>query len=272
MQFGTYPVLILAGSRREADVVAAYRGVTFKAIAPVAGKPMISRVLAALRASPWTGKIYISAHDPAQLRKKLKDNELPASTHIESAAATIYLSIRNMMAATGLKPPFLVITADHAMLTSQMLDHLWRTLHQEPRTPKMDFGLAFVSKSTMHAAYPQSRRTYIKFKDGGYSGCNMFAFLTPQALKVLDILQAVEEKRKTPLDLIRMFGILNTLRYLIRPPDLHDAIRRAGDTIGITAMAVNMPWPEAAMDVDTLRDLEIAEAILAKREASMEVA
>jgi hypothetical protein len=96
----------------------------------------------------------------------------------------------------------------------------------------------------------------------------MFAFLTPSSLKVLDIVQAVEERRKTPLDLIRQFGILNTLRYLLFPPDLHGAIRRAGDTIGLTCKAIKMPWPEAAMDVDTLDDLEIAEAILTKREHS----
>ena len=52
--------LVLAGSRREGDPLAASAGVSHKALIPVAGQPMLERVVSALAAVPRIGRILIA--------------------------------------------------------------------------------------------------------------------------------------------------------------------------------------------------------------------
>lgn len=265
-----YPVLVLAGRRNGDDPVAATKGVACKAIASIAGKPMIARVLAALTESLYTGAIYVSAQDPNAFRKDLADAAVLSGVKVLAAGHSICQSIRQAVMSGDLQPPFLVITADHALLTPAMLNHFRRAIDDAPQQPAPDFALAFVARATIKAAYPNSRRTYLQFRDDGYSGCNMFAFLTPRALRVLDFWQDVEQKRKKPLELVRAFGIGNLIRYVLRLHDLDGMIARGGKIVGVRALAVKMPWAEAAMDVDSPRDVEIAEAILVARETNKE--
>lgn len=58
--------LVLAGQRGAVDALAAAHGIELKALLPVAGRPMLHRVLATLQASPLIGRITI-AGDCAKL-------------------------------------------------------------------------------------------------------------------------------------------------------------------------------------------------------------
>ncbi|MDZ7826713.1 MAG: hypothetical protein U5R48_12630 [Gammaproteobacteria bacterium] len=48
------------------------------------------------------------------------------------------------------------------------------------------------------AAFPDSRRTALRFADGARCGCNLFLFRGAPALQVLDFWQRVEGLRKQP--------------------------------------------------------------------------
>ena len=63
--------LILAGSRGPADPVARLAGVSHKAFAPIAGIPMLVRVVRALTASPAVGTIHIAIERPDLVRDHL---------------------------------------------------------------------------------------------------------------------------------------------------------------------------------------------------------
>ena len=62
---GHWTALVLAGSRGPSDPVAAHCGVRHKALAPMAGMPMLARVLASLTASPEIGSIALCLDDPS---------------------------------------------------------------------------------------------------------------------------------------------------------------------------------------------------------------
>src|SRR3546814_8074611 len=60
-----FTVLVLAGDRGPQDPVSQAAGVVHKCLAPVAGRTMLERVVAALVASPQVGPIAVSLNDPA---------------------------------------------------------------------------------------------------------------------------------------------------------------------------------------------------------------
>jgi 2-C-methyl-D-erythritol 4-phosphate cytidylyltransferase len=54
-----WTAVVLAGSRGGADPVAQVSGVSHKAFADIAGKPMVAHVLDTLAASPSVGEIIV---------------------------------------------------------------------------------------------------------------------------------------------------------------------------------------------------------------------
>src|SRR3546814_15738337 len=61
------PAIVLAGSRPGPDPLLSGRTVSTKALLPVAGRPMLAHVVAALRASPHVGAVTILAQTSAEL-------------------------------------------------------------------------------------------------------------------------------------------------------------------------------------------------------------
>jgi hypothetical protein len=75
----------------------------------------------------------------------------------------------------------------------------------------------------------------------------------------------IERERKHPLRLIRTLGGLAVVRYVLGWLSLADALGRLGRQLGLHVQEVLLPFPEAAIDVDTPEDLALAETILAAR-------
>ena len=118
----------------------------------------------------------------------------------------------------------------------------------------------------MEAAYPETRRTWLKFGDGHFSGANLFAFRNARVEAALRLWSDVEKDRKKGLKLVSRFGPLLLIRALTRTIALPEALARAGIGLGVLARAVVLRDPEAAIDVDKPGDHELAERILWKRE------
>jgi CTP:molybdopterin cytidylyltransferase MocA len=79
----------------------------------------------------------------------------------------------------------------------------------------------------------------------------------------------IEQERKHPLRLIRTLGGLALVRYMLGWLSLADALTRLGRQLNLHVQEVLLPFPEAAIDVDTPEDLALAETILAKRQKGL---
>jgi len=75
----------------------------------------------------------------------------------------------------------------------------------------------------------------------------------------------VERERKHPLRLIRTLGGLVLIRYVLGCLSLSEALDRLGRRLDLQVKEVLLPFPEAAIDVDTPEDLALAEKILMER-------
>jgi GTP:adenosylcobinamide-phosphate guanylyltransferase len=256
--------LVLAGSRRGgADPVAAAGGTSHKAVVPVCGRPMLARVVDALLAAGSVGEIRIAIEEPAlatelpELRQGLASDRVAVVAAGASPAATVLAALER--APDEL--PLLVTTADHALLTAEIVEHF---LAAAPAGA--DVVAAVADAALLTTAYPDAVRTFIRFRGDAVTGCNLFFFRTPGAAAAARFWTEAERHRKNPARLMRLLGAWPSLRFLLCRMTLEEAVARLGSKLGLELAVVRMPMPEAGIDVDKLSDLALAETILRRRE------
>lgn len=258
-----FTVLVLAGDRGPQDPVSQAAGVAHKCLAPVAGRPMLERVIAALTASPYVDRIAVSLNAPAIIDELAALGPLRESGRLRPLQAAGSPSRSVLRAVEELDDPFplLVTTADHALLTPAMVDHFCR----ESLASRAQVTAGLTASATLLARYPQSRRTYLAFREERYSGSNLFALMDPAAMQLPELWLRAEQQRKKPWRVAAVFGPLLLLGYLLRCFTLDQAMARISARLGVAVAAVKMPMAEAAIDVDKAEDLALVEQILGER-------
>jgi len=260
-------VLVLAGARPGRDPVAEAVGVSTKVLAPVGGMPMVARVLKTLEASyliaqrVLCGPSWEVVKEQALLRDLVEKGKVRWMAPQQGPS----LSVKGFLEKFPDDLPLLVTTADHALLTVEMVEYFLR----EANRAQVDVAVALVPYSVVAKAYPQSKRTVIGFRGGGYCGCNVFFLSTPKARQLVEFWIQVERERKRPLRLIRRLGWLMLIRYVLGKLSLADALSELSQRMGLSIKEIILPFPEAAIDVDTPEDLALVEEILEKRERSL---
>jgi 2-phospho-L-lactate guanylyltransferase (CobY/MobA/RfbA family) len=224
---------------------------------------MLIRVIRALRASSSVDRITVSIDDPdafeavPELRKLEACGEIAQHSSLSSPSRSVHDALNDRL----LGDRVLVTTADHALLTPQIVDHFAACAEQSDA----DMTVGVVAESVIRASYPSTTRTYLRFRDGGYSGANLFAFRSQQALRAAEFWVRAEAFRKQPWRLASAFGPTTLLLFALRRLELEEALERASRRIGCSIRAVPLPFAEAAIDVDRPSDLELVSEILAAR-------
>lgn len=259
--------VVLAGRRGAsdslADDLASTTALRHHALVDADGVPMLVRVVRALRAIERIGSISVSIDTPEvlndvpELRALLQDGALVARRAAESPSRSVSDALN---AARG--KAVLVVTADHALLTPHMLEHFL-----DRATPDADVWVGVVTSDVIRAEYPETQRTYLKFRNESISGANLFLFRTPAAARVAEFWVRAERFRKQPWRLVAVFGPRALIAFLLRRLGLDAALERVSELIGARVRAVRLPFAEAAIDVDRPADLELANRILAQRSA-----
>ena len=256
-----FTAIVLAGERSPEDPVARAAGVRSKALTPVGGRPMVLRVLDALEAAREIEKIVLCGPDKSavnqdrELRLRIDSTEVRWLESQRTPSSSTYHAMQSLADST----PVLVTTADHALLTAEMVDYFCSGARQSEK----DVVVGLALHKLITAKYPETKRTAIPLADGSYCSCNLFGFLTNEARTAALFWRRVESQRKKTLRVIAAFGWLNLLRYLLKRPSLEDGLERISHRIGLRAGAVLLPFPEAAVDVDTLSDWKLVESIVA---------
>ena len=242
--------LVLAGSRPgRPDPAAEAAGVAHKALAAAGGATLLARVAGALRGAGLERLVVSTSHPQVEAcARALGCEVLPAGA---GPAASV------LVAAAALGAPLLVTTADHALLQPAWVE---RFLADAPA--EADVCALLARRETVEAAAPDTRRTYLRLADGGWSGCNLFLFRTEQGLEAARFWRRVEAQRKRPWRLAALVGPATLLRYATGRLSLAAAVERLGRVVGVRAAAVPCPFGLAAVDVDSADDLRFVRARL----------
>lgn len=244
----THAALVLAGSRGGTDPVAAYAGVTDKALIEIGGLTMLARVVAALRGAGMT-RILVSTASGAVRRHAV---ELGA----EPVAAGAGPSASAALAFAQVGAPLLVTTGDHALLRAE-----WVTAFLRDMPADADVAALLARRAAIERDAPATRRTYLRFADGDWSGCNLFLLATPTAAAALDLWQRVERDRKRPWRIVLRLGTGLLVRYALGRLTLAEAVARIGSRAGARAYVVESASGLAAIDVDKPADLDLVRGL-----------
>jgi GTP:adenosylcobinamide-phosphate guanylyltransferase len=258
-----FTAIILAGVRPSGDPVAEAAGFPYKALIPVGGRPMVLRVLDALEDSREIGTRILCGPSQQSIEQQPELKARIAEGRLKWVAgqSTPSLSTHHVLQSLSDNAPVLVTTADHALLRTQIIDYFCAAA----RKAKCDVAVGLAPHKEVIAAFPETRRTALKFKDGSYCGCNLFGFMNPQSYRAAQFWRQIEQDRKNPLKMMRILGWWAVLRYLAGKMSLNDALGYLTKQMGIRTGVVMLPFPEAAVDVDTVNDLKFVQSLVAKQ-------
>ncbi|MCB1748523.1 MAG: NTP transferase domain-containing protein [Gammaproteobacteria bacterium] len=254
------PAVVLAGERPGGNALARSHDVAAGVLVEVLGRPCLARVLDALRASDRVGGGVVVGprrevvDGDAALRALLEAGDFrwlpPADGPSASAMAGV---------AALARWPVLLTAGDHALLTPAIVDDFCTRADRLAA----DVVIGLVPWARVRAAWPESRRTLLRFADGACCGSNLFLLRSARATAVLDFWRAVERERKRPWRIARALGAGTLLRYLGGRLERAEAFARLSAQAGAEVACITIDEPRAAVDVDSAADHALAERILA---------
>lgn len=255
----SFAAIVLAGDRSAHDPLVEAASVPCKALVPVGNVPMVIRVLNALQVSRCVDRCLLVGPPWSIIEETPALRDLVDTNAVlwQPTQPTPSRSAGHALETLAPETPVVLTTADHALLNPEMVEYFCA------RVSGLDCDLAvgLAPASLVKAAFPESKRTVIRLQDGGYCGCNLFAFLTPKARTAVTFWRGVEQDRKIPWKLIRRFGWGMVIRYALRRLSLEDGLRGASRVLGLEVGAVVMPFAEAAVDVDSVDDWRLVQAV-----------
>jgi hypothetical protein len=160
--------------------------------------------------------------------------------------------------------PLLVTTADHALLQTGWLEEFLAAC-----PVGADVAAAMARRERVEAAVPDTRRTWLRFADGEFSGCNLFLLARPAAAGVVELWRELERHRKKPLRMMWRLGWRFALRYRLGRLSRAGAAARLGALAGGARLAiVELSDGRSAIDVDKPEDLVLVRRLAAGERAA----
>ncbi len=253
-----FDAIVLAADREVENPVAKAAGMPCKALAKVGGKPMLAIVLDALRQSPYINACLLCG-PPRKMLEGTGIEALISQTQVNwiEPQHSPSLSVLTAFDAIGENRPILLTTADSALLSEEIVNYFC----SHSLKCECDVVVGLVHYREVIARIPQAKRTTLRFADGPFCSCNLFAFLTPQGRKIVSFWRKLEQERKHPWRLIRALGPVALVRYWLGKLGTEDVVKEVKKKLGIRVHFLVLPYPEAAIDVDSVEDWELAQQL-----------
>lgn len=253
-----WTALVLAGQRPGIDPMAAHFGTEMKALIPVAGEMMLNRVLMALLDAPQVARVIVLAQNTLHLRthRDLAWAVEEPRISFRVSGPTISGSVLGAVEDPQIGLPLLVTTADNVMLTPATIAEF------VAGAGASDVSVAFVERRNLERAVGPNKRTWLTFRDGAYTGANLFALTGPGSTNALKFWEKVEADRKSVLRLAAHFGPVLMVKLLLRQMTLTQALAAAGAKLGASAAPVVLSDGRMGVDVDKPEDHALAERLL----------
>lgn len=144
---------------------------------------------------------------------------------------------------------FLVITADVPWVDGSMLDRFMAAARSGGREAAQ-LVYAVVERDTALAAFPGQERTFVRLRDGRFTGGNVVYATSEAIVALLPLIDSLYRARKNPFALAGMLGFDTLLALVTGSASIARLERRATRLLGVDARALVSPDAALAADVD----------------------
>ena len=218
-----------------------------KSFIQIYGKWMVEYVIDALRSSPCIGKISIVG-----AAKRLKERLGEQVDYYVEERGDIFDNLEAGLKALGETGHVLIATSDIPMIREEIITDFIRKCQDL----EADLCYPIVEKGINDFKYPGFNRTYVRVKEGIFTGGNII-YINPKVIKkCTSFARKVIEYRKRPWKLGRLLGLSFLLMLIMGTLSISRVEERLEQLLNIRAVAIISPFPELANDVDKSSDLE----------------
>jgi molybdopterin-guanine dinucleotide biosynthesis protein A len=250
--------VVLAGGPHD-GVAALQPGAPNKAFVEIGKLTLVARVLAALRESPWVGRIVLVA--PPSVRGR---RDLEAADELRPDGVRITESLRNGLAGFSANGDVLIVASDLPVLTRLAVDDFIARV----AALQADVVYGCVEKRVHLQRFPEVPHTWARMRDGTYCGGGIVA-MKPRALPTLErFIEQLGAARKHPFKLASLFGWDMLARFAVGRLSIAQAEARAAKILGAPVRALISPYPETAVNVDRPSDVALARRLVAERNSA----
>lgn len=255
-----YDAIILAGGESSSDLkkIAPYDN---EALIIIGNYPMIYFVYNAVRKCPAVRKIVISGPVDSLRGILPREEQLFFVPGGENAIESLTNAVR-LLKKEGTTRKLLIMPTDIPFITREAIEDFIAASESTPN----DFYYPLTSKETNEKAFPGVKRTYVRLKEGIFTGGNLFLVKTELIDTFLDLALKLVIRRKNPLAIARLFGFGLVFRFITGTLKLAAAEKRFFQVTGIKGKAIISSFAEVGVDVDKPGDLELAREYLEGRE------
>lgn len=233
-----------------------------KALIPLAGQPMICWIIDALCKSGIVDHIVIVGLSPQELDERY--GHVYFTDSAGDIIDNIFAGVDRLKTVNSNVKKLLLLSSDIPLVTPTII----RGFVEECGSQEADLYYAMVEEKTMETRFPASRRTFVPFKGGRYSGGDIFLADISAAIKGNKILaKAGTSSRKNYFEQVRLIGIGFIIRFLLRMMTVHEAAKRVSAKANLDGRVVDTKYAELGMDLDKPHQYEIIKAYLEKRQA-----
>ncbi|KPU44575.1 molybdenum cofactor guanylyltransferase [Oxobacter pfennigii] len=217
-----------------------------KALIKIKERYMIDYVIDSLKSSPYVDKVVIVGMPEMREIFKGRVHE------ILNSEGNIIDNVKKGQEYLSSDKHLLLCTCDIPMVTKESIEDF---INRCVKT-KADIGYPIIEKSLNEKKYPDAYRTYVKLKDGTYTGGNII-YANPEALKkCYPIAQKLFDSRKNPMKMGKYLGFGILARLILGNLKIETVEKRAQKICGINAKAIISPYPEIGNDVDKTEDVD----------------
>jgi molybdopterin-guanine dinucleotide biosynthesis protein A len=224
-----------------------------RALIEFEGRPLITYVYEALRATPGITRIAVASR-PATLRQL--ERVAPGAIPAEAAATMMDTVLAGLKALDA--PDVLISTCDIPLVGAATFIELI----EKTRARNLEACYPIVKREVCEAQFPEGKRTYGHVKNGAFTAGNAVIVQSHVIEPMMDFFKAAYNARKNPIAMSRLLGFGFLLKALTRQLKVSEAEATMSKLLGCRAGAIEMQDASIAFDVDKIEHYTVAQQAL----------
>jgi molybdopterin-guanine dinucleotide biosynthesis protein A len=224
-----------------------------KAFVEINNRPMLAYVLDTLMSVQTVGQVAVVGP-----KDKLESKIARRDVLFIDGRGSMFQNLTKAVEQFENKGQVLVLTCDIPMVTREAVEDFI----EQTKAIKADFYYPIVSREDNDKKYPGVSRTYVKLKDGTFTGGNLFLINAEIINKFSGVAERVLSNRKKPWRLAKILGWGFVVKFALGNLVISELEATVSKLFGIKAKAVISHYPEIGTDVDKPSDLVIATRFL----------
>lgn len=225
-----------------------------KALLRIGSKYMIEYIIESLRDSGCVNKVYVVGEGI------IKNTIGNAADGYINSGRNIVDNIKIAAENIGDELPYILCTSDIPMVSGEAISDF--VLQCEKKGTQL--GYPIIDKRLNDEKYPDVKRTYVKMKEGTYTGGNI-VYMKPEVVeRCTEKAEQLVEYRKNALKMGKVLGLTFLIRLacgFLTIPAVEKKIKKMFDVNG-SAIVTN--YPEIGNDVDKQADIDFVNKYLNK--------